>query len=238
MLLSMIFILIIFGDEKSVKQEDVSNFLPGFGELEHLKDSGDIPVVFITRDISPEGLMAVYEALGVTPEGKVAIKLHTGEGEESNHLRPAFIKDFVHYLDGTLVECNTAYGGNRANTAFHMQVVKDRGYTAIVDVDIMDAEGGIEIPVNEGLHLNTNEVGSHFMNYDFFIILSHFKGHMMGGFGGALKNTAIGIASKEGKSLIHSAGTSRSGIGWGTPVDDFTESMAEAVKSVSVYQRC
>ncbi len=205
------------------------------GMLEHQTDSQDAPIVYMTTDISPEGLMAVYEALGRTPTGKVAVKLHTGEGVNSYNLEPDFIKDFVQSVDGTIVECNTAYGGARANTALHMQVAEDRGYTAIATVDIMDADGGTEIPVNGGTHLTTNQVGSHFMNYDFFVVLSHFKGHAMGGFGGALKNMSIGIASSEGKSLIHSAGKAKSGISPGTPADSFTESMAEAAKSVYDY---
>ena len=203
--------------------------------LEHRTQDVSAPVVLMTEDISPAGLMAIYEALGRSASGNVAIKLHTGEGENSNNLEPAFIKDLVDEVDGTIVECNTAYGGARASTALHLQVVEDRGYTAIAEVDIMDADGGIEIPVTGGKWLTTNQVGKNFVNYDFFILLSHFKGHMMGGFGGALKNMSIGIASSEGKSLIHTAGKERTGIGFRTPVDDFTESMAEAAKSVSDY---
>ena len=203
--------------------------------LEHRVEDEDAPVVYITTDISPEGLVAIYETLGVSPEGNVAIKLHTGEGEDSNHLRPEFINGLVQLVDGTIVECNTAYGGSRASTAMHLQLVEDRGYTAIAPVDIMDAEGGMEIPVTGGTHLETNQVGANLANYDFLIMLSHFKGHQMGGFGGALKNMSIGIASSEGKSLIHTAGASRTGIGFNTPVDSFTESMAEAAKSVSDY---
>ena len=204
-------------------------------KLEHKTDSEDAPVVYMTTDISPEGLIAAYEALGRIPAGNVAIKLHTGEGEASNYLRPEFIKDFVQLVNGTIVECNTAYGGNRANTAMHLQLAEDRGFTAIAPVDIMDAEGGMEIPIIGGIRLQTNEVGASFVNYDFFVILSHFKGHAMGGFGGALKNMSVGIASSEGKSLIHTGGGSRSGYGPYTPVDTFTESMAEAAKSVSDY---
>ena len=205
------------------------------GTLKHQTDSVSAPAVYLTTDISPDGLMAIYRALGKTASGKVAIKLHTGEGDNSNNLEPDFIKELVNTVDGTIVECNTAYGGSRANTALHMQVARDRGYTAIAEVDIMDAQGGIEIPVIGGTRLQTNQVGANFVNYDFFIILSHFKGHAMGGFGGALKNTSIGIASSEGKSLIHTAGKQTTGFGWGWPVDEFTESMAEAAKSVSDY---
>ena len=203
--------------------------------LEHQTGAEDVPAVYFTNEITPESLMAIYEALGRTPTGNVAVKLHTGEGENSYNLEPDFIKDLVQTVDGTIVECNTAYGGSRANTALHMQVAEDRGYTAIADVDIMDADGGTEIPVTGGTRLETNQVGSHFTNYDFFVVLSHFKGHAQGGFGGALKNMSIGIASSEGKSLIHSGGTETTGFGWSTPAEVFTESMAEAAKSVYDY---
>ena len=205
------------------------------GTLEHQTDSEDAPAVYLTTDISPAGLMAIYRVLEKNPEGNVAIKLHTGEGDNSNNLEPDFIKELVETVNGTIVECNTAYGGSRANTAMHMQIARDHGYTDIAEVDIMDARGGFEIPVNGGTRLTVNQVGANFVNYDFFIILSHFKGHAMGGFGGALKNTSIGIASSEGKSLIHTAGNETTGFGWGWPVDEFTESMAEAAKSVSDY---
>lgn len=211
------------------------NYVINLSELEHQTDSEDVPVVYFTNEITSESLMAIYEALGRTPTGNVAVKLHTGEGENSYNLEPDFIKDLVQAVNGTIVECNTAYGGNRANTALHMQVAEDRGYTAIADVDIMDADGGLEIPVIGGTRLETNQVGSHFTNYDFFIVLSHFKGHAQGGFGGALKNMSIGIASSEGKSLIHSGGTETTGFGWNTPAEVFTESMAEAAKSVYDY---
>lgn len=211
------------------------NYVIHLSDLEHQTEADDVPVVYFTNEITPESLMAIYEALGRTPAGNVAVKLHTGEGENSYNLKPDFIKDLVQTVDGTIVECNTAYGGNRANTALHMQVAEDRGYTAIADVDIMDADGGTEIPVAGGTRLATNQVGSHFMNYDFFIVLSHFKGHAQGGFGGALKNMSIGIASSEGKSLIHSGGTETTGFGWSTPAEVFTESMAEAAKSVYDY---
>ncbi len=219
----------------SGENADSSASAQASGVLEHQTDSEDAPIVYMTTDISPEGLMAIYNALGRTPEGKVAIKLNTGEGEGSYNLEPDLIKDLVQSVDGTIVECNTAYGGSRANTAMHLQVAEDRGYTAIAPVDIMDADGGTEIPVNGGTRLTTNQVGSHFMDYDFCIVLSHFKGHMMGGFGGALKNMSIGIASKEGKSLIHSAGANKTGYSPTTPADTFTESMAEAAKSVYDY---
>lgn len=195
-------------------------------------DSG-VPVVYMTTDISSDGLMAVYEALGVTPSGNVAVKLSTGE-TGSNYLAPDLIKELVQTVNGTIVECNTAYGGQRSNTAMHKQLAEEHGFTAIADVDIMDEEGSMTIPVENGVHLSVDTVGTHFDDYDFFLVLSHFKGHAMGGFGGAIKNISIGIASSEGKALIHSAGTSTTNM-WGGNQDDFLESMADAAKGVSDY---
>ena len=195
--------------------------------------AGDSPVVYMTRDISPEGLQAVYEALGASPSGKTAIKLSTGE-PGSNYLRTDLIGDFVQSFENpTIVECNTAYGGSRANTAMHYQVAEDHGYTAIAHVDIMDEDGSMTLPVTDGDNLTENYVGAHFANYDYYIVLSHFKGHSMAGYGGAIKNISIGIASSQGKSHIHSGGTG--GSMWGGDQDAFLESMAEAGKSVVDY---
>lgn len=191
-------------------------------------------VVYFTSDISPEGLRKVYEALEWEPSGKVAAKLSTGEPPASNYLDPALIADLVQSVDATIVECNTAYGGSRTETAMHMQVAEDHGFTAIADVDILDADGSMELPVEGGRRLQSNRVGSHFADYDSYIILSHFKGHAMAGFGGAIKNISIGLGSKEGKSLIHTSGESDSSP-WGGDQTGFTESMAEAGKSVSDY---
>lgn len=190
--------------------------------------------VYFTGDISPEGLMKAYEALGWTPTGKVAVKLSTGEPPASNYLDPALIADLVQSVEGTIVECNTAYGGSRTETAMHMQVAEDHGFTAIADVDILDAEGSMELPVEGGQRLESNRVGSHFADYESYIVLSHFKGHAMAGFGGAIKNISIGLGSKEGKSLIHTSGQSDKSP-WGGDQTGFTESMAEAGKSVSDY---
>ncbi len=191
-------------------------------------------VVYFTADISPEGLMRVYEALGWTPTGNVAVKLSTGEPPARNYLRPELIVDLVQSVDGTIVECNTAYGGSRTETGMHMQVAEDHGFTAIADVDILDADGSIQLEVDGGNYLETNYVGSHFTNYDSYIILSHFKGHAMAGFGGAIKNISIGLGSQEGKCLIHTGGRSHTSP-WGGDQTAFTESMAEAGKSVSDY---
>lgn len=194
--------------------------------------TGEKPKVYMTTDISPEGLMAAYKALNWTPEGKVAVKLSTGEPPNSNYLKPELIKDLVQSVNGTIVECNTAYGGSRSETAMHLQVAKDHGFTDIAAVDILDADGSMSLPVEGGTHLKENLVGAHFANYNSYLVLSHFKGHQMAGFGGALKNISIGLGSKEGKSLIHTAGKSHTSP-WGGDQDDFLESMGDAGKSVS-----
>ena len=192
------------------------------------------PTVYFTSDISPEGLMNVYEALGITPSGRVAVKISTGESEESNHLRPAFIKDFVQKVGGTLVECNTAYGGNRSDTESHRRAIAERGFETVSHVDIMDEDGSIQIPVRDTKHIKYDIVGSHLQNYDFMINLAHFKGHAMGGFGGVLKNQSIGVASSTGKLYIHSAG--RSTTRWiSDDQDGFLESMAAAAQAVHDY---
>ncbi len=191
------------------------------------------PAVYFTKNISPAGLMAIYNALGREASGKVAVKLSTGEAGNTHYLSPELIGELVKKVNGTIVECNTAYGGSRASTAMHMQVAEDHGFTKIAKVDIMDSEGEISLPVNGGKHLKYDVVGSHFKDYDFVLVLSHFKGHAMGGFGGAIKNISIGIASSRGKVIIHTAGTKESGSIWYDKQDDFLESMAEAAKAVS-----
>ena len=192
------------------------------------------PVVYMTREITPEGLMAVYQALQWEPQGRVAVKLSTGEPPASNYLRPELIAGLVQSLDGTSVECNTAYGGSRAETAMHYQVAEDHGFTAIADFQILDEEGSMTLPVQGGTRLSENYVGAAFDDYDSYLVLSHFKGHSMAGYGGAIKNISIGLGSSEGKAWIHSAGSSRTNP-WGGDQDAFLESMAEAGKSVSDY---
>jgi uncharacterized Fe-S center protein len=193
--------------------------------------------VYFTDAISPAGLIAVYKALGQNPgnasiaSGRVAVKITTGESPNSNHLRPALIQDLVRSVNGTLVESNTAYGGRRASTALHKQAARDHGYTAIANVDILDENGSISLPVRGGARLRENFVGAHFTNYDYYIVLSHFKGHAMAGLGGAIKNISIGIASSEGKGWIHSGGKSKTNF-WGGEQDAFLDAMAEAGKSV------
>ena len=188
--------------------------------------------VYMFTNINSDNLVKIYEALGREAKGKVAVKLSTGEPGGHNFLNPELIKALVQKVNGTIVECNTAYGGGRATTVDHLQAAKDHGFTAIAPVDIMDAEGETTLPLKNGKHLKHDIVGSHFLQYDFTIILSHFKGHAMGGFGGAVKNMSIGIASANGKRYIQSAGTSTTD--WGNPQqDDFLESMAEAAKAVA-----
>ena len=190
------------------------------------------PVVFFTSDISPEGLVSVYQALEWELTGSVAVKLSTGESERSNNLDPELIQDLVQLLDATIVECNTAYSGSRAATAEHYQVAEDRGYTAIADFQILDEYGSMELPVENGIRLESDLVGAHFADYESYVILSHFKGHAMAGYGGAIKNISIGLASSMGKVRIHSGGTSDTH--WHDDLHtEFLEAMAEAGKAVS-----
>ncbi len=199
---------------------------------EETAETGEPPVVYMTTEISSDSLMRIYEALDASPEGKIAVKISTGE-HGSNYLRTDLIGPLVQSLNGTIVECNTAYGGDRASTAMHYQLAKDHGYTDIAEVDIMDEDGSMTLPVVGGDNLTENYVGAHFANYDYYVVLSHFKGHLMGGFGGAVKNISIGIASSDGKAHIHTAG--KGGNLWTAPQDPFLESMAEAGKSVADY---
>jgi uncharacterized Fe-S center protein len=196
--------------------------------------TGNPAKVYFTTDISPAGLTAIYEALGRKVSGKVAVKLSTGEPGGHHFLSPDLIKDLVQSVDGTIIEGNTAYGGRRASTALHKQVAIDHGFTAIAPVDILDEEGSVSLPFAKGKNITEDFVGSHFTNYDSCLVLSHFKGHAMGGFGGALKNISIGIASSEGKLWIHTAGASKTGWSGGTQ-NGFLESMAEAAGAVMNY---
>jgi uncharacterized Fe-S center protein len=195
-------------------------------------DDTDKPTVFFTSDISPEGLVKIYNALNFTPTGKVAVKISTGEPPSSNYLRPELIKDLVQLVNGTIVECNTAYGGSRASAAMHKQVAKDHGFTDIAPFDLLDEEGETEWPVTGGTRLERAIVGSHAENYNDWIILSHFKGHAMAGFGGAIKNVAIGMSSPSGKVYVHTAGTKTSGSIWYNDQDAWLEALGEMVTGV------
>ena len=199
--------------------------------LEH-QDATSDTVVYFTSDISPEAMVAAYDALGTGLTGEnIAVKLSTGEPPASNYLDPDLIADLVQQVKGTIVENNTAYGGQRSGTAMHYQVAEDHGFTDIADFVVLDEDGSTSLPVEGGTQLTENLVGAHFPEYDGYLVLSHFKGHAMAGFGGAIKNISIGMASQEGKCLIHTAGESHTSP-WGGEQDPFTESMAEAGKSV------
>jgi uncharacterized Fe-S center protein len=220
------------GVQKVQAQTLTPEILAQAGVPEAPARTGAAPKVFMTTSIDPAGLTAVYEALGLEASGKVAVKISTGEPGNTHYLSPDLIKGLVQRVNGTIVECNTAYGGRRSSTAVHYQVAKDHGFTAIAPVVILDEEGDIRLPVSGGKHLKEDYVGAHFPEYDFHIILSHFKGHPMGGFGGALKNMSIGYGSARGKAWIHSAGKSLTNP-WGGAQNAFLESMAEAASAVS-----
>lgn len=192
----------------------------------------DVPKVYMTKKIDSASLIEIYKILGREATGKVAIKLSMGEPGGNNYLKPELVKDLVQSVNGIFIDANTAYGGKRGTTEDHLQAAKDHGFTAIAPVDILDAEGEVKLPVNGGTHLKEDIVGKNYLIYDFTIILSHFKGHAMGGFGGAVKNMSIGIASSNGKRLIHSGGASTTD--WGSPTQEqFLESMAEAAKAIA-----
>ncbi len=198
--------------------------------------SQDIPKVYYMKDVTPENLVKVYQALERQAEGKkIGIKISTGESMKSNHLDTALIRPLVELIGGNFIECNTAYDGNRNTTEAHRQAAADHGFTAVAPVDIMDAKGELKLPLEGGKHLQYDIVGESFPTYDFVVVLSHFKGHQMGGFGGALKNISIGIASSNGKAYIHSGGkTDDANTIWRNTAEqkDFIESMAEASKAV------
>lgn len=193
--------------------------------------------VYFTKDISPAGLKKVYDAMGVVLQGKTAVKISTGEPGGHNFLNPDLIKGLVQELSGTIVECNTAYEGRRNTTKAHWETFKEHGFLAIAPCDIMDEDGDMALPVENGNHLKENFVGAHLANYNSMLMLSHFKGHAMGGFGGALKNMSIGIASSKGKMHIHMSGEPGSTLEdlLAADHDSFLESMADADQSVMNY---
>lgn len=195
----------------------------------------DTAVVYFTPEITSENLVEMYKTLGKNLQGKVAVKVHSGEPGGHNFLQPEFIEPIVKHLNGTIVECNTAYEGRRDTTEEHKLAIKEHGFDKIAKVDIMDEEGEMELPVPDGKQIKVNYVGSHLKNYDSMLVLSHFKGHQMGGFGGALKNMSIGIASSHGKAYIHGAGKPEEM--WTCEQDKFLESMADADKSVMDYMK-
>ena len=187
--------------------------------------------VYFTKEITPQSLVRIYEKLGREATGKVAVKISTGEPGGHNYLKPELIKDLVQKVHGTIVECNTAYGGRRMKSSDHHKAAEEHGFTKIAPVDIMDENGEIEIPVKKYKHLPVDIIGKNFLTYDFTVVLSHFKGHAMAGFGGAIKNISIGIASSNGKGYIHSAGKTK-GPDFSAAQDDFLESMADAAEAI------
>ena len=196
--------------------------------------------VYFTKNITSESLVKMYEVLNKPLTGKIAIKISTGEMGGNNYLKPALIKDLVTKLNGTIVECNTAYAGKRNTTEDHKETIKAHGFYDIAEVDIMDEEGDLSLPLTNTKHLPYNLVGKNLANYDAMVMLSHFKGHAMGGFGGALKNMSIGVASSRGKTWIHTAGkTSNPSELWDNLPEQnaFLESMAEADKAVMEYMK-
>ena len=201
--------------------------------------------VYFTGEISPESLVAIYKALGVEATGNVAVKISTGEGGNNHYLKPTLIRNLVSEVNGTIVECCTAYGGTRQDPKKHWETIHDHGFDTIAKVDLMDEFGEFKIPVQDSTHLQYDIVGEHLQNYDYMINLAHFKGHAMGGYGGVLKNASIGVASTNGKAYIHSAGkTADPGQCWspefiaaGPTQDDFLESMAAAAQAVHNYMQ-
>ena len=192
--------------------------------------------VYFTSEITPESVIKMYEKVGVKLPGKVAVKLHSGEEGNQNYLRPEFVKKIVEHVNGTVVECNTAYDGERNTTEKHKKLLENHGWSKYFNVDLMDAEGPDKIlKIENGKVLKENYVGKNINNYDSMLVLSHFKGHPMGGYGGALKQLSIGCSSSEGKSWIHSAGTNKDQYKlWDNlpEQDKFLESMADAASSV------
>jgi len=199
--------------------------------------------VYFTKEITPESLVRIYKALGKEANGRVAVKISTGEGGNTHYLKPTLIRNLVEEVNGTIVECCTAYGGSRQDPKKHWETIHDHGFDSIFAVDLMDEFGQIRIPVKDRKHLKYDIVGEHVANYDCMINLAHFKGHAMGGFGGVLKNASIGVASTAGKAYIHSAGkTVDAKLAWtpqylaaGKTQDDFLESMAAAAQAVHNY---
>ena len=202
------------------------------------------PTVYVTRDLSPESLVNIYHKLGHPANGRIALKISTGESEETGYIRPEVLKpliDDINAVEGnrvTIVECNTAYAGTRNTSEAHWKEIEKRGFLNVAPVDIMDEEGDMRIPVTDSTHIKYNLVGSHLKNYDFMINLAHFKGHQMAGMGGVLKNASIGVASSHGKAYIHTAGVTQSPDELWNHVDNqdgFVESMASAAQSVHNY---
>ena len=191
--------------------------------------------VYFTKSITPQAMIRMYEVLQKQLPGKVGVKVHSGEVGNQNFIRPTFMKDIIQHVNGTIVECNTAYEGKRNTTKEHWETMKLHGWMNIANVDILDEDGEDILDIPNGKHIQKNYVGNHMKNYDSLLVLSHFKGHPMGGFGGALKNISIGLASSHGKAYIHGAGEPEKI--WTADHDSFLESMADASKSIVDYYK-
>ena len=194
--------------------------------------------VYFTKEITPESLITIFETLGIELNGKVGVKVSTGEKGAKGYLKADLIASLVKKLNGTIIECNTAYPGSRNNAEDHLKTAEEHGFTSFAEVDIMDRNGEFKIPVKNGKHLKYDLIGENFKNYDSILNLAHGKGHVMGGFGANLKNQSIGIASRNGKAYIHSCGkTEDPDLCWNVKIEqiDFIESMAEAATAVSDY---
>lgn len=189
--------------------------------------------VYFTRNITSENVLKMYKVLNIELQGRVCVKVHSGEAGNQNYLKPLFFKDTIDYVNGTVVECNTAYDGERNTTLKHKKIMDEHEWTKYFNVDIMDSEGDLELDIKNGKVIKKNFVGNHIKNYDSMLVLSHFKGHPMGGYGGALKQLSIGCASSYGKAYIHGAGVPEDI--WTADHDKFLESMADAASSVVDY---
>lgn len=189
--------------------------------------------VYFTRNITSENVLKMYKVLNIELQGRVCVKVHSGEAGNQNYLKPLFFKDIIDYVNGTVVECNTAYDGERNTTIKHKKIMDEHGWTKYFNVDIMDSEGDLELNIKNGKVIKKNFVGNHIKNYDSMLVLSHFKGHPMGGYGGALKQLSIGCASSYGKAYIHGAGVPQDI--WTADHDKFLESMSDAASSVVDY---
>lgn len=216
--------------EKLIK--NIDNPTQAYGMI-YKKLHPDTSIVYFTHDITSDNLIKMYDVLGINLEKKVAVKLHSGEPGGNNYLKPNFVKALVKKVNGTIVECNTAYEGRRNTTEKHKIVIKEHGFNKIAKVDIMDADGEIALEIPEGKQIKKNYVGKNIKKYNSMLVLSHFKGHQMGGYGGALKNISIGIASSYGKKYIHGAGNPDEM--WTCKKNKFLESMADASKSIIDY---
>ena len=217
-------------DEPPANESDSVSSTNDHENIPH--NDNELPVVFFTEEITPDSLVTIYKALGVEPTGNIAIKVHTGEPPNSNYLRPTLIGDLIRLIGGTIVETN-AVAGRRASNAMHLQVAKDHGFLDLAPFDLLDADGEISLPITAGEILSEVYLGANFFNYDYYVVLSHFKGRGSAGYGGAIKNVAIGLASAPGKSLIHSGGIRRTGYSGNQ--EDFLKGMAEASFSIVEY---